>query len=205
MPRMWIVAGINGAGKTTLSRQLLADEVKGLVWVNPDETTNHLLDLYADLGPGRGPANLAAAHLSEFRIDHLIETAQSFIAETVLSSDKYERRLQHAHSQNFEVFMIYVTLLDAEMAIERVRARVALGGHPVPEGKIRERFERSHDHLVRFLPLLDRLMVFDNSFDPDEGEPMLVLEKDHNDLNLYDTTFHDGLVDRLIEVHRLSF
>ena len=61
-----------------------------------------------------------------------------------------------------------------------MRARVEKGGHPIPEQKIRERFDRSRLNLIRLLPRLTELLVYDNSneADPDAGgrpepEPLL--------------------------------
>ena len=49
-----------------------------------------------------------------------------------------------------------------------MRARVARGGHDIPEADIRRRYTRSLTNLVRLLPKLSELRVFDNS---DEGDP----------------------------------
>ena len=62
----------------------------------------------------------------------------------------------------------------------RVRARVARGGHDIPENKIRERYDRSRVHLIELMPRLTELRVFDNSFeaDPQAGrapQPTLIL------------------------------
>ncbi len=39
----------------------------------------------------------------------------------------------------------------------------AAGGYDIPETKIRERYDRSRQHLVELLPLLTSLEVFDNT------------------------------------------
>ena len=62
----------------------------------------------------------------------------------------------------------------------RVRARVARGGHDIPENKIRERYDRSRVHLIELMPRPTELRVFDNSFeaDPHAGrapQPTLIL------------------------------
>ena len=58
---------------------------------------------------------------------------------------------------------------------------MAHGGHDIPEEKIRERWNRSRENLIRLLPLIDHLRVYDNSAeaDPAEGhrpKPLLLLE-----------------------------
>ncbi len=88
--------------------------------------------------------------------------------------------LSSALSAGLEVRVWYVGLSSIELHMARVRARVEKGGHSIPEQKIRERFDRSRLNLVRLLPRLTELLVYDNSHDadPDAGErpePMLLL------------------------------
>ena len=61
----------------------------------------------------------------------------------------------------------------------RVKARVAAGGHDIPEDKIRERYESSRVNLIALLPRLSSLVVYDNSTEVGRGEevpdPVLIL------------------------------
>jgi predicted ABC-type ATPase len=54
-------------------------------------------------------------------------------------------------------------LRSPELHIQRVRARVAKGGHDIPEQKIRERYDQSRRNLIWLLPLLAALRLYDNS------------------------------------------
>ena len=47
------------------------------------------------------------------------------------------------------------------------RGRKARGGHDIPEAKVRERYRRSRENLIRLLPVLTALRVFDNSAEAD--------------------------------------
>jgi predicted ABC-type ATPase len=83
-------------------------------------------------------------------------------------------------AKGIEVRVWYVGLATPELHLARVQTRVARGGHDIPESKIRERFERSRVNLIRLLPHLTELRVFDNSVDADPAsgkmpEPLLVL------------------------------
>ena len=74
--------------------------------------------------------------------------------------------------------MWFVGLSSPELHIARVRARVARGGHDIPEEKIRERYDRSRINLIELMPRLTELRVFDNSFDADPHAgraPQLIL------------------------------
>jgi predicted ABC-type ATPase len=59
--------------------------------------------------------------------------------------------------------MKYVGLATPELHIARVRERVARGGHDIPEDKIRQRFVSSRANLIRLLPALTSLDLYDNS------------------------------------------
>jgi predicted ABC-type ATPase len=68
---------------------------------------------------------------------------------------------------------IFLKLASVELAIERVAARVAQGGHAIPESVIRRRFVAGwyhFEHLYR--PRLDAWRVYDNS-----GEEATLLEE----------------------------
>jgi hypothetical protein len=89
-------------------------------------------------------------------------------------------RLHQALTKGIDVRVWYVGLETPELHLARVRARVARGGHDIPETRIRERFERSRVNLIRLLPHLTELRVFDNSVDADPASgrsplPLLVL------------------------------
>ena len=80
--------------------------------------------------------------------------------------------------------MIYVALPSVAKAIERVRHRKSMGGHDVPEGKIRSRWQRSLDNLAHFTPLVDRLLVFSNA--SDQGDAVLIARKRSGDVEVVD-------------------
>jgi predicted ABC-type ATPase len=79
-----------------------------------------------------------------------------------------------------EVRIWYAGLDSPEKHIARVQARVKRGGHDIPEPAIRRRFDQSRLNLIRLLPRLTELRVYDNSAeaDPHTGKtpaPKLVL------------------------------
>ena len=53
------------------------------------------------------------------------------------------------------------------MRMFEIRARVARGGHAIPEQAIRRRFEHSRLNLIQLMPVLTALRVYDNSADAD--------------------------------------
>ena len=80
--------------------------------------------------------------------------------------------VRSALESGFFVRLIYVCVDSAERSIQRVRERVARGGHDVPDRDIRRRYVRSLVNARRVLRVVHEALVFDNT-----GEkPELVLE-----------------------------
>ena len=102
-----------------------------------------------------------------------IRAHQTIGVETVLSTPKYRRLVSLAKKLQFELNLIYVLLDTPERNVERVRLRVAKGGHNVPKAKILERYDRSLRQLPWFLQQADRAYIFDNS----GSEPRQIGEK----------------------------
>lgn len=133
----------------------------GSVWIiNPDLLTARL-QAAEDLE--LTTANLAAVQRIENWLDSSIEVHQTIGVETVLSSPKYRRLVEKAQARGFEFCFVYVYLDSAERQLERIRARVAKGGHDVPDDKVRARRERSFAQMPWFFWKAERAWIFDNS------------------------------------------
>jgi len=170
-PKLWIVAGPNGSGKSTLYDTTLIDDFGRSVWIiNPDLLTQRIVD---QENLARQDANREAVERIMAWLEASLRTHQTVGVETVLSTDKYRRLVEAARSAGFEICLIYVMLRSADLNVERVKVRVAHGGHDVPRDKIVARFQRSLDQLPWFLDHSDRAYIFDNS----GAEPRLVAEK----------------------------
>ena len=142
------------------------------MWIiNPDLLTIRLRD--AEQLPLL-EANLAAVQRIEAWLDASIEVHQTIGVETVLSSPKYQRLVEKAKAHGFEICFVFVFLRDAKLQLERIRARVAKGGHDVPADKVRDRRVRSFAQAGWFFWQADRAWLFDNS----ASEPVLVGRRD---------------------------
>ncbi len=138
------------------------------MWIiNPDLLTVDIRDREA---AAPAAANLAAVQRIEAWLGASLDVYQTIGVETVLSSPKYRPLVERAKARGFQVRVIYVLLQSAALQIERVRIRVANGGHDVPEAKIRDRRARSFAQLAWFAQHVDQLVLFDNS----SGEPALM-------------------------------
>ena len=88
-------------------------------------------------------------------------------------TDKYRRLVEAAKRRSFDFHLIYVLLDSPDRNVERVRLRVAKGGHDVPEERVWARYVRSLAQLPWFFRRADRAWVFDNS----GATPRLISEK----------------------------
>ena len=109
-----------------------------------------------------------------------IEAHQTVGVETVLSTAKYRPLVLAAQERKFAIRLIFVLLKSPELNIERVRLRVAKGGHDVPSEKISERRERSLQQLPWFLARADDAWLFDNS----DEKPQLIGTKSKGKIKL---------------------
>ena len=160
-PTLWIVAGPNGSGKSTFYNRTDIEGWGGSIWIiNPDLLTQQIVE--REVVP-IAAANGAALDRIMTWLNASIDAYQTIGVETVLSSAKYRPLVEQAKARGFQVNMIYIVLNSAELQVERVRVRVADGGHDVPADKIIARRRRSFEQLVWFSRHIDRGYVFDNS------------------------------------------
>jgi predicted ABC-type ATPase len=140
-------------------------------------------------------ANLIAVEQAEKKVWQAIAKGESIAVETVLSTDKFVPIVEVARFRGYNVRLIFVSLPTVELAIERVAVRVRQGGHDVPEAKIRSRWVRAHDNLIRFLGLVDDILVFSN----EALDPLLVAERfgATGRLTVYDIAALPEIVSRL--------
>lgn len=153
-----IFAGPNGAGKTTFSEYWLEDQDLVSVFVNADEFAQKL-----DPKLSETIRNRQAAKLMLKAIKDLTQKQESFALETTLASLTYARHIKDWQSIGYHVLLIYLALPNVEASLARVRSRVALGGHDIPEDIIRRRFTKSLDYLHNiYLSLVDEWYIYEN-------------------------------------------
>ena len=104
-----------------------------------------------------------AAVLSDFLRRRLLEISHSFSFETVMSSTDKVGLLSAAQKKGFRTYLYYVATENPSINIERVRLRVAEGGHDVPVEKIVSRYSRSLDLLREAIRFTNRAYFFDAS------------------------------------------
>ena len=177
-PTIHVLAGTNGAGKSSVGGAAFRKD--GADYYNPDEATRRIIA--ANPGITLEDANSIAWHEGKRLLKCAIEEKLDLAFETTLGGNTIAALLQHAAETGLDVRVWYVGLSSPELHIARVGARVAKGGHDIPEGKIRERYHQSRANLIHLLPWLTSLRLFDNSEEGDpatEGpRPKLILDLD---------------------------
>jgi predicted ABC-type ATPase len=153
-----IIAGPNGAGKTTFARQFLPQEADCPTFINADL-------IAAGLSPFRPQAAaLRAGRLLLAEIAAHVARHESFAFETTLAGRGYARSIPRWQAAGYHVKITFLALPNAALAVARVAARVAQGGHDVPEDAIRRRFKAGLDNFQRiYRPLVDAWVIYDNS------------------------------------------
>jgi predicted ABC-type ATPase len=166
--RIYVLAGPNGAGKSSIGGAMFRSE--GAEYFNPDEVAAKILSANQELSQEQ--ANSEAWQQGKRLLERAIGERLDFAFETTLGGNTIPNLLQRAIAAGIEVRVWYVGLEGPELHIARVRARVARGGHAISESKIRERYDRSRLNLIRLIPGLAELLLYDNSAeaDPQRGE-----------------------------------
>jgi len=174
--RIYVLAGTNGAGKSSIGGEAFREA--GVDFFNPDEAARRIHA--AQPGLTQTEVNSAAWHQGRRLLEAAIGNRLDFAFETTLGGETMTQLLERAAEAGFELRVWYAGLASPELHIERVRRRVAKGGHDIAEADIRRRYDQSRLNLIRLLPRLTELRLYDNSeeADPDAGRepaPKLLL------------------------------
>lgn len=151
LPEVIVFAGPNGSGKSTITRMAKI----GGEYINADDIKRTTLC-----------TDLEAAIKAEELREHMIVNRKDFTFETVLSTDRNLLLLQRAKENGYFIRGIYVLTCNADINVVRVNAREALGGHGVPEEKIRTRYTKALALIPKFVEICDILHIYDNTQEP---------------------------------------
>jgi len=176
-PTLYVLAGVNGAGKSSIGERIFNSEDSTVF--NPDTIAAQIRALHPDISLPL--ANAHAWQIGKSLLEQAIAEGKDYRFETTLGGRSITRLLQEAAQAGHRLHIWFCGLESPELHLRRVRARVQNGGHDIPEAKIRERWNGSRENLIRLLPHIHHLRVYDNSAegDPMQGQaprPVLVLE-----------------------------
>ncbi|MEO6718657.1 MAG: AAA family ATPase [Novosphingobium sp.] len=163
--RVIIIAGPNGAGKTTFAQSFLPGEADLPRFINADAIAAGL----AAFAPET--AAIRAGRLMLEEITLCAARDDSFAFETTLSGVGWLSHIRQWREQGYRASLYFLSLPNAEAAIERVALRVKQGGHDIPEPVIRRRFASEQANFKRHYKLaVSDWMLYDSS----GSEPVLL-------------------------------
>ena len=153
-----IIAGPNGAGKSTLAPVLLRETLVIRDYVNADLIAQGLSAFDSEAQAFR------AGRIMIRRLRDFAEDGRSFAFESTLATRSYAPWLQELCAERYRLRIVFLALPSADMAVERVHARVHAGGHSVPETTVRRRFRRGIANFFHlYSPIAAQWSVLDNS------------------------------------------
>lgn len=181
-----ILAGHNGSGKSTMWRDHLSPRLQ-IPLVNADRM---MLSILPEVDPLVLPSwatalrdgdqawmRVAQKGVESFVAQALIQQVP-FAMETVFS-DWHERSdgsvrskvelIRQMQAAGYFVLLCFVGLSNPALSIARVATRVAMGGHAVPEAKLRGRFPRTQRAVAVAASVADAAMLVDNSLDEERA------------------------------------
>lgn len=180
MPRLYIVSGCNGAGKTTASYTLLPEMLECRQFVNSDEFAKGLSPFNPE------GASIQASRFMLMRIRYLLQRKEDFGIETTLATRSLLNTVRAAQAEGYYVTVLYFWLNSPDLAVKRVKARVAAGGHNIPEETVRRRYRVGINYFFNdYAPICDRWILADNSQVPfkvvaegGKARPLIIKDSD---------------------------
>lgn len=147
-PEIIVFAGPNGSGKSTITS--LAKIIEPYINADDIKRTTLCTDMEA------------AITADELR-NKLIDSDESFTFETVLSTERNLLLLERAKEKGYFIRCIYVLTANPAININRIKARVANGGHLVPDEKVISRYYKALDLIPRLVEVCDVCHIYDNT------------------------------------------
>jgi len=155
-PTLVLLAGPNGAGKTTLYETRIAPSFAA-PFINADNIQRSELKT-TDMNAAYEAAKMASARRSA-----CLQARQSFATETVFSHPSKLAFVSEAKALGYRIMLFHISVQRPKLSVARVQARVTEGGHPVPEAKIRARFDRNGPLIRQAALQAECAHIFDNS------------------------------------------
>lgn len=191
MPNLYIISGCNGAGKTTASYTILPEMLDCKEFVNADEIARGISPFKPE------SVSIQAGKIMIGRIENLMSNGTDFAIETTLATKLYSKIIRYAQEKGYRVTLLFFWLAMPDLAVERVKMRVASGGHNIEEKTIRRRYDNGIKNLFSlYIPLCEYWMIINNSTIPQE----LIAE---GGMNIEPTIYNKPTYNKLINYERI--
>lgn len=153
----YIFAGVNGAGKTTLYYNELEKSKDFGLRINIDEIVSSFGDYKSSKDQMR------ASRIALKMRQNYIKKGFDFNQESTLCGASILSLFQTLKNEGYKIYLYYVGVNSPEIAKERIKIRVAKGGHFIKDELVEQRFYKSLQNLTKIMPLCDEVFIFDNS------------------------------------------
>lgn len=110
-----------------------------------------------------GHTRISAGRAAIDRANANLEHGRTFAIETTLAGNRTLRLMDDAAARGYRVTLVFVGTENVDINLRRIRDRVALGGHDVPETDVRRRYVRGLERLPAALTRAHDASLLDNS------------------------------------------
>ena len=154
----YIFAGVNGSGKSTLYKtNFLNKDIKNSIRINTDEIVYSFGDWKNSIDQIK-----AGKMAIQLRNKCFLEE-KSFNEETTLTGKTIIKIIDKAKNLGYKIHLYYIGIGNPEIAKERVKNRIARGGHGISSNLIEKRYYESLQNLEKILSKCDLIEIYDNS------------------------------------------
>ena len=184
MPTLHVIAGPNGAGKTTFAREFLPRYADCKYFVNADLIAQGV----SPFSPEAAAFRAGRLMLDEIR--RLAKQRVDFGFETTLSGRVHGHLISTLKRQGYHVRLYFLWVPSVTLSLQRIKDRVAKGGHDVAESVVRRRFARSMSNFfMHYRTLADVWFFFDNS----RSEPRVIATQKGDAIDISDLPLFERL------------
>lgn len=188
MKNVYIIAGPNGSGKTTFATTFLPEYAKCDRFINADLIAYGL----SPFSPQQ--VAIKSGKLVLEQIKEYSEVGVDFGFETTMSGMTYLKYFKMLKDKRYKIHVFFLWIPSSQLAIARVKDRVAQGGHNVPVVDIKRRFERSTEKFFKQYRLLaDKWILFNNA----ESKPRIIAKKQNAHIDVIDQELFDTITNKV--------